>query len=97
MFARMSSQLVGMDNKLDFTRFRELLQRLENTGVTIRFRQLGNPWSSFCQLILLSESAMILQESNDRKIIMNLRNVVEFEVSETVAEFKANQTYEIEY
>ena len=86
-----------MDNKLDFTRFRELLETLENSDTTIRVRLLGNPWTSFCQLILLSESAMILQEGNDRKIIMNLRNVVEFEVSKTVADFKASQTYEIEY
>lgn len=93
----MSFQAVCMNNKLDFTRFRELLQRLENSDTTIRLRLLGNPWTSFCQLILLSESAMILQENNDRKIIMNLRNVVEFELSKPVADFKANQIYEIEY
>jgi hypothetical protein len=86
-----------MDNKLEFTRFRELLQSLENSDTTIRLRLLGNPWTSACTLILLSESAMILQESNNRKIIMNLRNVVEFEVGEPVAGLQANQSYEIEY
>lgn len=93
----MSFPIARMDNKIDFTRFRELLEKLENSQTRIRIRLLGNPWTSFCTLILLSESAMILQESNDHKIIMNLRGVVEFEVSEPVADLKANQPYEIGY
>lgn len=86
-----------MDNKVDFARFRELLQSLENADIKVRLRTLGNPWTSFCTVILLSESAMILQDGTDRKIIMNLRNVVEFELSDDVDGFKANSGYEVGY
>ena len=86
-----------MDKNIDFVRFRALLETLENSDITIRLRMLGHPWTSFCTLILLSESAMILQDGTDRKIIMNLKNVVEFELSEDVGELPANSPYEVEY
>lgn len=86
-----------MDNKVDFAQFRDLLQALENSHVTIRLRMLGSPWTSFCKLILLSESAMILQDGTERKIIMNLKNVVEFELEDEVDGFVANNAYEVRY
>ena len=86
-----------MDNKVDFPQFRGLLQALENSDLTLRLRMLGNPWTPFCTLILLSESAMILQDGTDRKIIMNLRNVVEFELAQEVSGFQANNAYEVGY
>lgn len=86
-----------MGNKVDFARFRDLLQEIENSDITIRVRVLGNPWTSFCTLILLSESAMILLDSTDSKIIINLKNIVEFELEEEVRELKANTVYEVGY
>lgn len=86
-----------MDNLIDFSEFRDLLQMLENSDITIRLRMLGNPWTAFCKLILLSESAMILQDSTESKIIMNLRNVVEFELGEEVDGWKGNTPYEVGY
>lgn len=86
-----------MDAKIDFAQFRQLLQAIENADTTIRLRTLGNPWTTFCNLILLSESAMILKDDTERKIIMNLKNVVEFEVSAPVADVKANHVYEVSY
>jgi len=86
-----------MEKKVDFTRFRELLHVLENSGTLIRVRLSGEGWMSHSQLILLSESAMILQDERDHKAIVNLRNVVEFELEKTVLDFDAETVYEVGY
>ena len=61
-----------MDQTIDLPAFQNLLQRLENGDVSIRLRLLGEPWTKFSRLILLSESAMIVQDSDDRKTIINI-------------------------
>lgn len=86
-----------MNNKVDFARFRDVLQEIENSDITLRVRVLGNAWTSFCTLILLSESAMILQDTTDNKMITNLKNIVEFELGEQVEGLKGNVVYEVGY
>ena len=84
-----------MENIIDFPGFRQLLQILEDGEVSIRLRLLGESWTGFARLILLSESAVILQDDNDRRMIINIRNVREFELNKGVANLMANMPYEI--
>lgn len=86
-----------MDQTIDLTTFRDLLQRLENGDVSIRLRLLGEPWTKFSRVILLSESAMIVQDSNDRKMVINIRNIIEFELDKPVEGISANTHYAISY
>lgn len=86
-----------MDHTIDLTAFRDLLQRLENGDVSIRLRLLGEPWTKFSKLVLLSESAMIVQDSNDRKMVINIRNIIEFELDKPVEGISANTHYAISY
>lgn len=86
-----------MSSHVDFHFFRELLRSLENQQTSIRVRRLGESWTPFSRLILLSDSAMILQDSNERKIIVNVRSIMEFELDQPVEGFAANSRYEIEY
>ena len=55
----------------------------------------GESWMDFSKLILLSESAMIIQDASERRMIMNLRNVAEFELGEPVLDLPANSPYEV--
>ena len=84
-----------MENIIDFPGFRQLLQILEDGEASIRLRLLGEPWTGFARLILLSESAVILQDDNDRRMIINIRNVREFELNKGVAGLRPNMPYEI--
>ena len=84
-----------MENRVDFPRFRELLHVLENSGTLIRVRLSGEGWMADSKLILLSESAMILQDERDHKTIVNLRNVVEFQLEKAVLGFTAEGLYEV--
>lgn len=86
-----------MDNEVSVAQFIALLQQLENSGTGIRVRLSGKAWTSFCQLIVLSESAMILRNSPESQLIVNVRNVMEFELEEAVADFKPCTVYEIVY
>lgn len=86
-----------MENKVDFPTFRELLQVLENSGALVRVRLSGEGWMPFARLILLSESAMILQDGSDHKAIVNLRNVVQFELEKPALDFSGEVVYEVGY
>lgn len=86
-----------MNSSVDFPVFRQLLQSLENQQTSIRVRRLGEPWTPFSRLILLSDNAMILQDNNERKIIINVRNVIEFELDQPLEGLAANTYYEILY
>lgn len=86
-----------MDHTIDLLAFQNLLQRLENGDVSIRLRLLGEPWTKFSRIILLSESAMIVQDTEDRKTIINIRNVIEFEIDKPVEGISANTHYVITY
>lgn len=86
-----------MDQKIDLPAFQSLLQRLENGDVSIRLRLLGEPWTKFSRIILLSESAMIVQDSDDRKTIINIRNIIQFELDKPVEGISANTHYAISY
>ena len=86
-----------MDHTIDLPAFQDLLQRLENGDVSIRLRLLGEPWTRFSRLILLSESAMIVQDGSDRKTIINIRNIIEFELDKPVEGISANTHYAIIY
>jgi hypothetical protein len=85
-----------MNNQVSFAEFIVLLQQLENSGTGIRLRLSGKTWTSFYQLILLSESAMMLRQGNLNQIV-NLRNVLQFEIEEAVADFQPHIPYEIIY
>jgi hypothetical protein len=86
-----------MDHTIDLPAFQSLLQRLENGEVSIRLRLLGEPWTKFSRIILLSESAMIVQDSDDRKTIINIRNIIEFELDKPVEGISASTRYAISY
>ena len=84
-----------MENIIDLAGFRKVLQVLENSDVAIRLRLLGETWTGFARVILLSESAVILQDGSDRRMIINIRNVMEFEVDNGLLGLIANVPYEI--
>ena len=86
-----------MDRRIDFATFRELLRSLESSDISIRLRMSGEGWMGFAKLILLSESAMIVQDGSRRKVIMNIRNVVEFEIDQPLFDLSPNSQYEIVY
>lgn len=74
-----------------------MLQSLENSDTAIRLRMSGEEWMDFTKLILLSESAMIVEDPSMKRVVKNLRNVVEFEVDEPVLELSPFSLYEIDY
>ena len=86
-----------MENRIGFCDFRKLLEALENADVKIRVRVMGQPWTGFLKLILLSDSAMILEDGVDRKIVLHLKNVMQFEVNQTISNVRAQETYEVAY
>ena len=86
-----------MEKRIDFGTFRQLLQSLENSDTAIRLRMSGEEWMDFTKLILLSESAMIVEDPSMKRVVKNLRNVVEFEVDEPVLELSPFSLYEIHY
>lgn len=86
-----------MEKRIDFATFRQLLQSLENSDTAIRLRMSGEEWMDFTKLILLSESAMIVEDPSMKRVVKNLRNVVEFEVDEPVLELSPFSLYEIDY
>jgi hypothetical protein len=82
-----------MERSIDFSKFRQLLAAIENSEVLIRIRCSGERWCEFSSLLLLSENAMILQENSRRRIIMNLKNVVEFEIDQAALDLDPNAQY----
>lgn len=84
-----------MKQRVDFLTFRQLLQRLEDSDVAIRVRMSGEDWTSFMTLILLSESAMIGQDGSERQMIINLKNIVEFELNQPHLHLTARIVYEV--
>lgn len=86
-----------MQPKVDFQSFRILLESLENTDKKIRLRPLGESWIDFSRVILLSDSAMIIQSDGERKVIINIKNVMEFQVEKEVSSFEPGTVYEVSY
>ena len=86
-----------MENRIDYPTYQQLLHALESADITIRLRLLGEPWTKFSKLLLLSESAMILQDGSERKVIVNLRNVIELHLQQPVNGLNSNVHYEIAY
>lgn len=84
-----------MENTIDFLEFRQLLQSLENTDTAIRLRTTGEPWTDFSLVMILSDHAMLLQANGQRKLISNLRNIVEFEIDKPVGDYSADRVYSI--
>ena len=70
---------------------------LENSDILLRVRCSGDDWCGFCKLLLLSESAMILEENSRRRMVINLRNVVEFEMDQDTLNLRANIPYHIDH
>lgn len=85
-----------MKDQVEFTHFRRLLETVENSEVSIRIRLSGEGWMGYAKLLLLSESAMILQNGTSR-VILNLRNTVEFEIDQPLLGLLAGTPYEIVY
>ena len=83
-----------MENSTDYHSFKDLLQALEGSTVRVRTRASGEPWGRFAILILLSDNAMILQDGEDRTII-NLHNIIEFELDTPVNNFIEKTTYTV--
>lgn len=92
----MLSSTTRMEGRVDFAQFRQLLESLESSEVSIRVRLSGEGWTGFSKLLLLSESAMILQNGTSR-VIFNLRSTVEFEVDQPILGLSAHTRYEIAY
>ncbi|HEY9489562.1 MAG TPA: hypothetical protein VIQ51_14565 [Chryseosolibacter sp.] len=86
-----------MQDTINFPQFKRLLETLENSEISIRLRISGESWLPYSRLILLSESAMILQDGPERKMITNLRNIVEFEIDKKILTLEAHCPYEISY
>lgn len=51
----------------------------------------------YCKLVLLSDRAMILQSDSDPRIILNIRNIVEFQLERNFSGYDAEVTYEVEH
>ena len=73
-----------MSSGVDFGTFRRVLAALESSDASLRIRLSGEAWREFSKLILLSESAMILQNGDEQKLIINIRSAVEFEVDQVI-------------
>lgn len=84
-----------METSVDFFRFRQLLATIESAEVMIRIRCSGEHWCEFSNLLLLSENAMILQENSRKRIIMNLKNVVEFEIDQPCLNLEPHTQYSV--
>ena len=68
---------------------------LENTDVMLRVRCSGEDWCGFARVLLLSENAMILEENSRRRMVVNLGNVVEFEIDQPAFNVDANFPYQV--
>ena len=84
-----------MDSQIDFPRFKQLLATIESSDISIRIRNTGEQWNDFSQVLLLSENAMILQENGKRRIVMNLKNIVEFEIDKPHLDLEPYHRYSI--
>jgi hypothetical protein len=84
-----------MDRPVDFPHFKQLLATIESSDISIRIRITGEQWNDFSQVLLLSENAMILQENGKRRIVMNLKNIVEFEIDKPHLDFAPGHRYSI--
>ena len=86
-----------MQNTIDHYQFRQLLESLENSDTSIRLRISGKSWSEFASVVLVSEHAMICDENGQRKMITNLRSIVEFEIDKPVLDFRSDCSYSVSY
>ena len=84
-----------MDRHVDFPHFKQLLATIESSDISIRIRVTGEQWNDFSQVLLLSENAMILQENGKRRIVMNLKNIVEFEIDKPHLDFEPGHRYSV--
>lgn len=86
-----------MEDRIDFSDFRTLLESLENSEIKIRVRLMGQGWTGYSKLILLSESAMILEDDSDQKTVFYIKNVIRFQVDQEAFNVKPDITYEVIY
>ena len=84
-----------MERSIDFSKFRKLLATLENSPVKIRLRCAGERYGEFSNVLLLSENAMILQHQPNKRMIVNLRDVAEFELDHPLLDLEANGAYNV--
>jgi hypothetical protein len=84
-----------MDRRIDFPHFKQLLATIESSDISIRIRMTGEQWSDFSHVLLLSENAMILQENGKRRIVMNLKNIAEFEIDKPHLDIEPGHRYSI--
>ncbi len=82
-----------MEYTIDVPSFKALLSELEGSAIRLRTRASGEPWGRFASVILLSENAMILQDGEERRTIINLRNVIEFELDKPLRDYREKTTY----
>jgi hypothetical protein len=85
-----------MENRIDYYQFKQLLQTLENAESSIRFRLVGESWTEFSMVVLVSENAVMYQEGMIRRVIMNLRNVTEFQIDQPHLEYLPDYPYRID-
>ncbi len=86
-----------MEDGIDFYDFRTLLASLENSEIKIRVRLMGQGWTGYSKLILLSESAMILEDDSDQKTVLYVKNVIKFQIDRAAFNIRPDTTYEVIY
>lgn len=86
-----------MQDIVDSSAFRRLLHSLENSDVRIRLRCSGEPWTGFSKLLLLSESAMILQSGEGRRVIITLKDVVQLQLEKSFLGLASETVYTLTY
>jgi hypothetical protein len=84
-----------MDNTVEFLQFHKLLEALEKSDVLIRLRPSGERWMEYSKVILVSDNAAIVEENGKRRVIMNLKSIVEFALDTTHSEYAENMAYQI--
>ena len=69
-----------MENVIEYYQFKLLLESLENRAVQIRLRLMGESWTNFSKVILVSDNSLMYQVDMVKKVITGLRDVIEFEI-----------------
>ena len=95
LFRSLEKAVHRMQEKVDPSELKHLLQSLENSDIRIRLRGMGEQWLSFCKLVLLSDSAMILQADDKPRIILGIRSVMEFQLEQNFSGYDASVIYEV--
>lgn len=85
-----------MESSIDYYQFKQLLHTLENADSLIRFRLVGESWTEFSKVVLVSENAVMCQEGTTQRVIVNLRNVTEFQIDQPHLEYLPHIPYRID-